>query len=59
MNGIVRRYLPKRSSLENVTQQDLDDIAEELNDRPRKILDYQTPKEVLLFEMKKLTNCCT
>ena len=59
MNGIVRRYLPKRSSLKNVTQQDLDDIAEELNDRPRKILDYQTPKEVLLFEMKKLTNCCT
>ena len=59
MNGIVRRYLPKRSSLENVTQQDLDDIAEELNDRPRKILDYQTPEKVLLFEMKKLTNCCT
>lgn len=59
MNGIVRRYLPKRSSLENVTQQDLDDIAGELNDRPRKILGYQTPKEVLLFETKKLTNCCT
>ena len=55
-NGLVRRYLPKRSSLDDVSQQDLDDIAEELNNRPRKVLDFQTPKEVLEYEYQKLTN---
>lgn len=55
-NGLVRRYLPKRSSLDDITQQDLDDIASELNNRPRKILDFQTPQEVLEYEYQKLTN---
>jgi len=59
MNGIVRRYLPKRSNLINVSQSDLDDIADELNNRPRKILDYYTPKEMLCYEYQKLTECCT
>jgi len=58
-NGIVRRYLPKRSSLIDVSQADLDDIADEINSRPRKILGYYMPKEVLRFEYAKLINCCT
>lgn len=53
-NGLVRRYLPRGSSLENVTQNDLDDIAFELNNRPRKALQYATPQEVLKLEYSKL-----
>lgn len=49
-NGLVRRYLSKRSSLDDVSQQDLDDIAKEIDNRPRKILNFQTPKEVLEYE---------
>lgn len=59
MNGLVRRYLPKRFNLGNITQQDLDDIADELNNRPRAILNFQTPKEMLEYEYKKLSDCCT
>jgi len=59
MNGLVRRYLPRRTNLDAVTQQDLNDIAEELNNRPRKILGFKTPKEVLYYEYRKLSNCCT
>lgn len=50
----MRRYLPKKSELELVTQRDLDDIAWELNNRPRKSLDYATPQEMLELEYSKL-----
>lgn len=53
-NGLVRRYLPRGSSLENITQNDLDDIAWELNNRPRKALQYATPQEVLELEYSRL-----
>lgn len=54
-NGLVRRYLPRRSSIEDVTQQDLNDIAWELNNRPRKTLHYATPQEMLELEYLKLS----
>jgi len=48
-NGLIRRYLPKKTSFEQLTQGDLDDIVDEINNRPRKVLHYQTPKEVFDF----------
>ncbi|OGK15043.1 hypothetical protein A2690_02945 [Candidatus Roizmanbacteria bacterium RIFCSPHIGHO2_01_FULL_39_12b] len=54
-NGLVRRYLPRESSLEDITQHDLNDIAWELNNRPRKTLDYATPQEILELEYSKLS----
>lgn len=53
-NGLVRRYLPKRTSIDDLSQTDLDEIADELNDRPRKILHYKTPRTVLQSEYQKL-----
>jgi IS30 family transposase len=44
--GLIRRYLPKGTSLTTVTQEELDDIVEEINNRPRKVLNYNTPNEV-------------
>jgi IS30 family transposase len=44
-NGLIRQYLPKRTSLAHVTQADCDRIAHELNTRPRKRLGYKTPEE--------------
>jgi len=45
-NGLIRRYLPKGTDFRNVTQHQLDQIAQELNNRPRKKLGYRTPNEV-------------
>jgi len=56
-NGLIREYLPKGSDLAAVTQGQLNAIANALNDRPRRILGYQTPGEVfaqlLALEQKK------
>jgi transposase, IS30 family len=44
-NGLVRQYLPKKTSFAHITQEHLDQIAAKLNARPRKRLGYQTPEE--------------
>jgi len=46
-NGLVRRYLPKKTSFTNLTQEELDDIVWEINNRPRKVLQYRKPIEIL------------
>jgi transposase, IS30 family len=45
-NGLIRQYLPKRTSMAHVTQRDCNRIAAALNNRPRKRLRYRTPGEV-------------
>jgi IS30 family transposase len=45
-NGLIRQYLPKRSSFDEVTQEKLDFIMHRLNNRPRKTLNVKTPNEV-------------
>lgn len=46
-NGLIRRFLPKKMSFEHLTQKRLDIIEEELNNRPRKKLNFESPNEVL------------
>ena len=50
-NGLLRGYLPKRANIDELTQEDLNSIAEELNNRPRKRLGYRTPAEVYKQEL--------
>jgi IS30 family transposase len=46
MNGLIRQFLPKGMDLSTVTPQALAYIESMLNDRPRKILGFRTPREV-------------
>ena len=46
-NGLLRQYLPRGQDLSNKSPGDLQQIADELNSRPRKVLDWDTPSERL------------
>jgi IS30 family transposase len=48
-NRQLRAYLPKRSDIRKLTQKELDNIAWELNNKPRKRLLWHTPQEVYDF----------
>ena len=54
INGLIRQYLPRRTDLTALTDNQIYQIQEELNNRPRKSLNYLTPNEVLQLELKKV-----
>jgi IS30 family transposase len=45
-NGLVRDYFPKGTSFATITNTDVQRVVRILNDRPRKRLNYLTPREV-------------
>lgn len=45
-NGLIRQYIPKGTSFENITPEYIKMIEDRLNNRPRKSLNWRTPKEV-------------
>ena len=46
-NGLVRQYFPKRTNFAEVTDEAIRDVADSLNNRPRKVLNFRTPNEVI------------
>jgi IS30 family transposase len=46
-NGLLRQYFPKRTEIAHFTQADLDDVAAELNGRPRQTLGWKSPSQAL------------
>ncbi|MDQ6849847.1 MAG: IS30 family transposase [Actinomycetota bacterium] len=46
-NGLLRQYFPKSSDLSIHSAADLDWVAQELNDRPRKRLAFKKPTELI------------
>lgn len=45
-NGLLRQFFPKKSWFGNITQEEINEACELINNRPRKRLDYLTPNEV-------------
>lgn len=47
-NRLLRQYLPKQADLSRFTQTDLDRIAEKINTRPRRVLNWDTSHDRLI-----------
>jgi len=44
-NGLIRQYISKGTSFDNITPEYIKMIEDKLNNRPRKALDWKTPNE--------------
>ena len=53
-NGLLREYYPKKTDLANIEIEELIENIMELNNRPRKCLNYQTPFEIFMHELSLL-----
>lgn len=53
-NWHLRYYFPKKTDFTEVSEGELQDVIAEINNRPRKILNYQTAQEVFDLELQKL-----
>ncbi|MCP4356130.1 MAG: IS30 family transposase [Proteobacteria bacterium] len=55
LNGLIRQYIPKKTTFENLTHEYIKSIETKLNNRPRKRYNFETPifvMENLLFIQK-------
>jgi IS30 family transposase len=46
INGLIRRFLPKKTDLSTITKKEIGVIQFLLNSRPRKLLKWESPAEV-------------
>ena len=53
-NGRIRRYLPKKTPFDDLTQDELDAIVKETDDTPMKQPEYKTPNEAWDEEITRL-----
>lgn len=49
-NSMIRYFIPKKTLIENYSYEEINNIANWMNNYPRKILNYKTPLEALLEE---------
>ena len=50
-NGRIRRWLPRSTDLDEISEQDIQEIAMTINLTPRKCLAYRSPVEAFLSEL--------
>jgi transposase, IS30 family len=51
-NGILRHYFPKGFDFSTITDEELELVVKQINNRPRKCLNYRTPAEVMRLALR-------
>jgi IS30 family transposase len=49
-NGLIRRFFPKGTNFNEIDERQLKEVQNKLNNRPRKVLGYRTPTEIMELE---------
>lgn len=57
VNRIIRKYLPKTKDLSVLTDREIHEIQERINDTPRKRLGYRTPNFVAAQYLREVVHC--
>ena len=52
-NKLVRQYIPKKTSFQNITDMEINEITMRINKRPRKKLGFKNPLFVFLSSFNK------
>lgn len=53
-NGLIRRFFPKKTDFNTITIEQIKQAQNSLNNRPRKVLGYKTPNEMMNQEITNL-----
>ena len=54
-NGLIRQFFPKHMKFDTITDEHIKQVEDNLNNRPRKSLDYKTPNDVYFKDLEQLT----
>jgi IS30 family transposase len=54
LNGLVRQYFPKKTSFASITNKEVENVINILNNRPRKRFGYKTPNEIFAQKLNDL-----
>ena len=54
-NGLIRQYFPKKTDLSPHSQEKLNEVATQLNERPRKTLKFKTPSHMIEKSVAMIT----
>ena len=57
VNGIIRRFIPKTKDLSALSDREIHEIQERINDTPRKCLGYRTPNYVAGQYLREVVHC--
>jgi len=62
-NGLIRRFLPKKTDFDKISDEEIQQIENWINNRPMKCLGSKTPYEAFIYELSRLDytfpNNCT
>ena len=53
INGLIRRFFPKGTNFDNISEEAIAYVEDWINNRPMKILNYMTPKQI--FQLNSVT----
>ena len=56
LNGLIRQYFPKKTNFKLVTKNEINQVINILNNRPRKRCGYKTPNEIFAEKLNKNSN---